>query len=135
MSELTQEELEGLVQAIQQPHKEKNQKIPLRQPGQFKKVGKVSFSPLQGDRPRPLETITEKELGQLSALKVQVDVVYGKTSISLKELLALDTGHLLPLHELCDELVDLYVNGVKIGRGEIVATENQFGVKIVALDS
>jgi len=133
MTDLTQEELEGLVQAIQQPSKEKQQKVPLRAPGP-KKVGKVEFSPLQGEVPQPLATVTDKELGHLGALRVQVDVVYGKTSLALKELLTLKKGHLLPMHDLCDDLVEIFVNGNKIGRGEIVATENQFAVKIVSLE-
>lgn len=135
MSELTQEEIEGIVQAIHHSpsEKEQPQKVPLRPPGQFKKMGKVSFSPLEGERPKPLESLTE--LGILGNLHAHVDVVYGKTTLPLNTLMALEPGSLLPLHELCDELVDIYVNGVKIGRGEIVTSENRFGVKIVTLDT
>lgn len=134
MSELTRDELEEIAFAISQEplSKEMLSKVPMRPARTY---GKVAFSPLEGEKPRPLNDLTPKELGSLGEMKAHIEVVYGKTKISLKKLAALKEGHLLPLDQLCDELVDIYANGELIGRGEVVAVNGQFGVKIVTLKS
>ncbi len=137
MSDLTPEEIEGIMSAINQdpPSKETLEKIPLRPPGSYGSIGKVAFSPLEGEKPRPLTELDEKEMGQFSELKATIEVVYGKTKLSLQELMALQEESLISLDDLCDDLVDIYANGTKIGRGEVVAVDGQFGVKIVTLDA
>jgi len=134
MNEFTQDELEGIVQAMSQkkPSDEEKAKIPLRPAGNYKKIVKVGLTPLLGELPRPLEELTEKEIQDFENLKVQVEVVFGKAHLHLNEIAALENGSLLPLEELCDDLVDIYVNGLKVGRGEIVAIDGHFGVKIVS---
>jgi flagellar motor switch protein FliN len=134
MNEFTPDEIEGIVQAMSQkkPTQEERSKIPLRPPGSYGKIAKISFSPIVGEQLRPLAELTDKEMSDLENLKAHVEVVFGKTSLSLKELAALEKGSLLPLDDLCDELVDIYVNGSKIGRGEVVAVDGHFGVKIIS---
>lgn len=133
MSKFTPQEIEKIIQSMDQPPpKEKGGKIPLRAPGSYGAVSKVAFAPLEGEKLRPLDTLTEKEFHNFSTLKAHVEVIFGKTKLTLKELAALQPGSLLPLEELCDDLVDIYVNGTKVGRGEIVAVEGSFGVKIVS---
>ncbi len=133
MNEFTPDEIDGIVKAMSQepPSKEEGGKIPLRTPGSYGTISKVTFTPIEGERPRPLSELTEKELTDFETLKATVEVVFGKTRLTLKELAGLKPGSLLPLDDLCDDLVDIYVNGTKIGRGEVVAVDGQFGVKIV----
>ena len=134
MDEFTPDEIESIVKAMSQkkPTEEEKGKIPLRPPGSYKKIAKVSFSPLIGEHPRPLDELTAKEMGDFEFLKAHIEVVFGKTTLSLKELAALETGSLLPLDDLCDDLVDIYVNGFKIGRGEVVVVDGHFSVKIIS---
>jgi flagellar motor switch protein FliN len=134
METFSPEEIEGIVEAMSQKPltDEERAKIPLRPPGSYTKIAKVAFSPLPGERPRPLAELTSKEMGDLEGLKAHVEVIFGKTHLSLKELAALEPGSLLPLEDLCDDLVDIYVNGSKIGRGEVIVVDGHFGVKIVS---
>lgn len=134
MSEFTQNEMEGIVKAMSQKplNKEAPTKVPLRPPGSYGKVAKVALSPLDGEKLRPLPKLTEKELSEFNYLKTNIEVVFGRTKLNLNELAALEEGSLLPLEDLCDDLVDIMVNGVKIGRGEIVSVDNHFAVKIVS---
>ena len=134
MSEFTPDEIEDIVKAMSQktPTQEETAKIPLRPPGSYKKLAKVVFSPIEGEKPRPLTELTDKEITDFESLKAHIEVVYGKTKLTLKELAALEEGSLLPLEDLCDDLVDIYVNGTKIGRGEVVAVDGQFGVRIIS---
>lgn len=134
MSEFTPDEIEGIVKAMSQkpPTEEEAQKIPLRPPGSYGKASKVAFSPIEGEKPRPLSELTEREYTNFENLKAHVEVVFGKTKLTLKELASLEEGALLPLDELCDDLVDIYVNGTKVGRGEVVTVDGRFGVKIIS---
>src|SRR5262249_6951823 len=126
--------IEGIVKAMSQklPTEEEKAKVPLRPAGSYGKISKVSFSPIMGETPRPLAELTSKETGAWHDLKVPIEVVFGKTRLTLKELTALEIGSLLPLDELCDDLVDIYASGARIARGEIVAVDGQFGVKIIS---
>ena len=137
MSDLTPEEIEGIVKALDSPEptEEEKSKIPLRPPGTFGPVSKLSFSPLEGEHPRPLEKLTSKEIGRFEHLQAQIEVVYGKRQCTLKELAALKEGDLFLLDELCDDLVEIYVNGTLVGRGEVVVVGGKFGVKIATLKS
>ena len=134
MSEFTPDEIEGIVKAMS-PKKlteEEKSKVPLRPPGSYGKITKVAFSPLLGDTPPPLTEVSSKKLAELEDLKAHIEVVFGSTTLTLKELAGLEKGTLLPFNELCDDLVDIFVNGSKIARGEVVAVDNHFGVKIVS---
>lgn len=134
MEEFTSEEIESIAKAMAQkkPIGEEGDKIPLRPPGSYKKIAKLAFSPIIGEHPRPLDELTAKEMSDLDCLRAHIEVVFGKTTLSLKQLASLDTGNLLPLDDLCDDLVDIYVNGTKIGRGEVVVVDGRFSVKIIA---
>lgn len=134
MREFTPDEIEGIVKAMSQKQltQEEKSKVPLRPPGSYGKIARIAFTPLPGETPRPLEALSCKAKSELEDLKADIEVVFGKATLTLKELGALEKGTLLPLDELCDDLVDIFVNGSKIGRGEIVAVDNHFGVKIVS---
>ena len=131
MSGLTSEEIDEMVKAMSLKPIAKETKIPLRPPGSYKNLAKVALSPIEGEVAPPRAELTDRELAQLGSLKAEVEVLFGKTKCTLKELAALEEGHLIPLDDLCDDLVDIYVNGSKIGRGEIVAVDDHFGVKSI----
>ncbi|MCH9609001.1 MAG: hypothetical protein S4CHLAM45_02570 [Chlamydiales bacterium] len=134
MSDLTPEEIDGIVSAINQEpaSKEELSQIPLQPPGHY---GKVALSPIVGEQPRPLDKLTEREFSSLGHLVAHVEVLFGKTKLPLRQLASLKEGDLLPLDELCDDLVDIYVNDQHIGRGEIVTTDGHFGIKLVTLEN
>ncbi len=132
MKESVSEDIETLAQALCHTHPSEEGKIPLRPPCKYKKLAKVAFSPLLGEKPKPLPQLTQKDLDALQDLPVDVEVFFGKTSLSLKELAALEEGSLLPLEDLCDDLVEININGIKIGRGEIVMVDGHYGVRIVS---
>lgn len=134
MNELTPDEIEGLVEALQAPElsDEQSETLPLREPGSLGPVTKLSFSPLEGEHPRALERLTPKAFSRFENLEAHVEIVYGKRRATLRELAALKKGDLFLLDELCDELVDIFVNGVCVGRGEVVSVDGKFGVRIAS---
>lgn len=90
-----------------------------------------------------LEEIEEKEAGQarlfdddldlIQDVKVQVTVSVGKATLTVKELFALREGSLLQLNKNTSEPVDLLLDGKLVARGELVAVEDDFGVRIAEI--
>ena len=71
----------------------------------------------------------------LQDVDVKLTVEIGSTSLSLRELLALGEGSVIELDRQADELLDVFVNGTLIGRGEVVTVGDRFGVKMTELVS
>ncbi len=131
MSAFTPEELEGIVTAMsmQGPRDPHETKIPIRPPGTYGKMVKLAFTPLEPS----LDPLKQEKKLELTDLEVDVEVVFGKTRLPLKELQRLHEGSLLPLENLSDDPVDILINGARIGKGEVVAVDDHFGVRIVSL--
>lgn len=69
----------------------------------------------------------------LKDVDVRVTVELGRTEMKLKDVLALGEDSVVMLDRLTDELLDVMVNGTLIARGEIVAENGRFGLRIVEL--
>jgi len=71
----------------------------------------------------------------LQHVEVPVSVSFGRTRMLLKDLLALSNGSVVQLdRELGDE-VEVRVNNCVIARGEVVAVEGNYGVRILEIAS
>ena len=93
-------------------------------------ISHLQFNQLQEKKPSELTPVNQQDLMNT---KLQVDVVLGRTKISLKNLLSLKTGQVFPLDQLAGESVDIEVNGQPIGKGEVVVIDEYFGVHITEL--
>ena len=69
----------------------------------------------------------------LKDVDVRLTVELGRTEMKLKDVLALNEESVVLLDRLTDELLDVMVNGTLIARGEIVAENGRFGLRIVEL--
>jgi flagellar motor switch protein FliN len=69
----------------------------------------------------------------LMHVPLHLTVELGGCKLSVAEILGLGTGSVVELDRAADGPVDLLVNGRPIARGEIVAVEENFGVRIVEL--
>jgi len=66
-------------------------------------------------------------------VRVSLKARLGETTLSVDELLQLKTGSVLKLERLLSELVELRLNDAVIARGEIVAVDDHFGVRILEI--
>lgn len=66
-----------------------------------------------------------------SGVTVKLDARLGSVTMTVQELLALKAGEVVSLDAQLNDLVDLHLNGALVGRGEIVAAGDAFGVRIV----
>ena len=64
---------------------------------------------------------------------VRLSVELGRTDMPLKDVLALGEGSVVPLNRLTDELLDVTANGRVVARGEVVAQDGRFALRIVSL--
>lgn len=69
----------------------------------------------------------------LQDVDVKLTVEIGSTTLTLRELLALGESSVIELDREADELLDVFVNGTLIGRGEVVTVGDKFGIRMTEL--
>ncbi len=69
----------------------------------------------------------------LQDVDVKLTVEIGSTNLTLRELLALGEASVIELDRHANELLDVFVNGTLIGRGEVVTVGDKFGVRMTEL--
>ncbi|MCI0628807.1 MAG: FliM/FliN family flagellar motor switch protein [Acidobacteria bacterium] len=70
-------------------------------------------------------------LGPLSNLELPLRVRFGRTQLALERVLQLQVGSVLELEGSREDPVDLLVNGSLVAKGEVVAVEGYYGVRIL----
>ena len=78
-------------------------------------------------------TLPARGFDLLKNVDVRLSVELGRTEMKLKDVLALGEESVVMLDRLTDELLDVMVNGKPIAKGEIVAENGRFGLRIVEL--
>ncbi len=73
--------------------------------------------------------------GVFANIPVNISVELGRSSISLKEIFELTEGSIVELDRLVGEPLDLVVNGEIVAKGEVVAIDNNFGLRIKSIVS
>lgn len=69
----------------------------------------------------------------LKDVQIGLQARLGEASLSVAELLALKAGSVVKLDLKVNDLIDLHLNGALVARGEIVAVDDSFGVRIVEI--
>ena len=71
-----------------------------------------------------------KNLARVLDIELNVSVILGRTKMALKDIFELGKGSLIELETFENQEVEIYVNGRKIGYGQIVVIDQNFGVRI-----
>ena len=66
----------------------------------------------------------------LLGVNLQVAVEIGRTTLAIRDVLALTQGSIVELDKLAGEKVDVLINGRPIAQGEVVVVDENFGVRI-----
>ncbi|MGN6279035.1 MAG: flagellar motor switch protein FliN [Sphingomonas sp.] len=83
----------------------------------------------------PVDGAVAANFRLLQDVGVKLTVEIGSTHLSLRELLALGESSVIELDREANELLDVFVNGTLIGRGEVVTVGERFGVRMTELVS
>ena len=78
-------------------------------------------------------TLPARGFELLKDVDVRLTVELGRTAMKLKDVLTLGPDSVVMLDRLTDELLDVMVNGTLIAKGEIVADNGRFALRIVEL--
>lgn len=70
------------------------------------------------------------DLSRVLDLELPIRVSFGKAKVALKDVLKLSTGSIVELDRSIHDPVEIIVNDRVIGRGEVVVTEGNYGVRI-----
>jgi flagellar motor switch protein FliN/FliY len=66
---------------------------------------------------------------------VELAVEIGRTTMTIRETLAIGPGSIVALNKMAGEPVDLLVNGKRVARGEVVAIDEEFGLRVTEVVS
>jgi flagellar motor switch protein FliN/FliY len=91
----------------------------------------VSFAPMA---PTPTRPHSGNNLDLVHDVPLQISAVLGKTALTLRDVVTLQSGSVFELDKLSTDPIDLYVNNILIARGEVVVVDDKFAVKISELN-
>lgn len=75
-------------------------------------------------------TIEDARLDSLLDMTLPVTVEFGRTTMTIQELLALETGSVIQLDRMMGEPVEIFVSDRKLAEAEVVVVGDHFGVRI-----
>jgi len=71
----------------------------------------------------------ELNLNLILDVMVTLSLEVGRVQIPVRDLLQLAPGAIVELNRLASEPLDVFVNGVRIARGELVVVDDKFGIR------
>lgn len=87
----------------------------------------VNLEPLGGEIAAGMPST---DLAPVADVPVELVVEIGRTMMSIGETLSLGPGSVISLDKQTGEPVDLLVNGTPIARGEVIAVDEEFGIRL-----
>ena len=87
---------------------------------------------MENANPNPI-TEQSPNLEILLDIPVSLSVELGSCHLSMQEVLHLGVGSVVQLDKPADAPVDLFVNRKLVARGEVVVTDEHFGIKITEI--
>ena len=79
----------------------------------------------------PSSDLNYENMNLILNVKMGLSVEIGKTKMKIEDILHLGSGSIVELDKLNGELVDILVNNRLIAKGQVIAVDENFGVKVV----
>ena len=76
-----------------------------------------------------------REIEFLYDVELELSVVLGNSQMLIRDLLQLKTGSVVELKKLAGESLDVVINDKVIARGEAVAVNEKFGIRLTEVVS
>jgi flagellar motor switch protein FliN len=71
-----------------------------------------------------------EEIAHLADIRMDVEVELDRTTMTVRSILALETGSIIAMRRSAGENIDILIGGAQIGSGEIVIIDETVGVRI-----
>jgi flagellar motor switch protein FliN/FliY len=94
-------------------------------------IQKPQFSQLRED----VKSTSRQNIDLILDVPLELSVVLGNTSKSIREILSLNPGSVIELGKYTEEPLEVYVNGKLIAQGEVVVINENFGIRITNIIS
>ena len=78
----------------------------------------------------PGQNVENACLDVILDIPVTLSLEVGKSKISIRELLKLNQGSVVELDRLAGEPLDVLVNGTLVAHGEVVVTNDKYGIRL-----
>jgi flagellar motor switch protein FliN/FliY len=78
-------------------------------------------------------SILSGNLDVIKNVKVRLTIRVGETVVNISELMQMKADHILKLDSSVDTPVDVLLDGNIVARGQLVAVDDNFGVRITEL--
>jgi flagellar motor switch protein FliN len=82
------------------------------------------------ERPNTDELEPMEQIGHLADVTVDVEVELDRKQLSVREILALESGSVVKMTRSAGENIDVLIGGSLVGFGEIVLVEDTVAVRI-----
>lgn len=97
-------------------------------------VAEAEFGKMSNaNQPAPSREGQQQNLEMLFDVPVSVSAELGRSIIKIRDMLNLSPGSVIELERLAGESIDLMVNGVLIGKGDVVVVNENFGLRITEI--
>lgn len=83
----------------------------------------------------PLQEADSEKMDLILDIPVSVTVEIGRTKMTIRNLLQLNQGGIVPLDRLAGDPLDVLVNGTLVAHGEVVVVNDKFGVRLTDIVS
>ena len=70
------------------------------------------------------------EVDDLKNVRLTFTADLGEAGLTVRDILELRVGSVIPLSKLAGEMTDLYVNGIPLARGEVVVIADTLHVRV-----
>ncbi len=77
--------------------------------------------------------LVARDIGLVSHVTVELTAEIGTANISISRLFSLKAGEVITLQQAVNEPVLLRLDGKAVARGELVAVDDNFGIKITEI--
>ncbi len=74
-------------------------------------------------------------LDNLRDMTLPVSIEFGRTSMTVQEVLGLTPGSVIQLERMVGEPIDIFVSDRKLAEGEVVVIGEHFGVRVTRIIS
>jgi flagellar motor switch protein FliN/FliY len=71
-----------------------------------------------------------EEIAHLADIRVDVEAELDRITMTIENILALDTGSVIRTNRSAGENIDLMIGGARVGSGEVVIIEETVAVRI-----
>lgn len=92
-------------------------------------VQNVEFSEFKPEK-TALSAEQTNNLNLIMSVPLQISVELGRTKKQIKDILTFSPGTIIELDKQAGAMVDIFVNGQAVSRGEVVVVEDCYGVRV-----